>query len=107
MPVSENIQNRCYCGIRLKIPTFIGGNRQGKVEEIGGIGEVCLHCRRQVKFSQVWSRTSTGSDGLVVEAKYGEPTFLYSNLRGACLWFLLRSRILVLLHTPNLFEHGF
>lgn len=35
--------------------TLIWSNRQGEVEEIGRIGEVGLHGRREVELSQIWT----------------------------------------------------
>jgi hypothetical protein len=36
--------------------TLVRSDGQLEVEEIGRIGKVCLHCRREVELGEIWTR---------------------------------------------------
>lgn len=84
---------------------FIRSNGESEVEEVGGVGEVSGHSRGQVEFSQVLRRNPSVKIASWCRRKFRH-TFLYPDLCGACLWLLLRGRLLVLLHAPYLFQDG-
>jgi hypothetical protein len=86
--------------------TLVGGDGQGKVEEIIRICEFRLHCRRKIKFCQVCRRVELMDNERCGTLDIGDVarTFLHPYLSGTGLGLLLRGRVLVLLHAPDLDE---